>query len=88
MSFGCSTIVSNLDCFKDFIENNKNGFIFNHRSKFVISELCNLIQNVINDSDLRNFVSKNAINVRISHGNNFIANQFLNIFKSKFIFNK
>ncbi len=31
MSRGCLTLVSELDCFKDFIAHGDNGFIFNHR---------------------------------------------------------
>jgi glycosyltransferase involved in cell wall biosynthesis len=86
MSFGCSTIVSDLDCFKDFIQNNNNGFIFNHRSKFSINELSILIQNVINDLSLRKLISQNAVNVRNSHNNIIIANQFLDLFEKNIKF--
>ena len=32
MSCGCVPIVSALQCFKDLVENNKNGYVFNHKS--------------------------------------------------------
>ena len=32
MASGLPTVVSNLNCFKDFLDHNTNGLIFNHRS--------------------------------------------------------
>jgi len=31
MSYGCIPVVSDLNCFKDFIKNKKNGLVFNHK---------------------------------------------------------
>ena len=31
MSFGCVPLVSGLDCFRDFVRENENGFVFDHR---------------------------------------------------------
>ena len=33
MSCGCIPIVSALECFKDLVENNKSGYVFDHKSK-------------------------------------------------------
>lgn len=32
MAHGCAVMVSNLDCFRDFISDNETGFIFDHRA--------------------------------------------------------
>src|SRR5437868_7628952 len=33
MADGCAVLVSNLDCFHDFIRDGETGFIFDHRTK-------------------------------------------------------
>jgi len=77
MAWGCVPIVSDLDCFKDFIFHQVNGFIFNHRDKDAISELRNDILLLINDSTLRENLAKYALNVRLTHSPNHIADLFL-----------
>jgi len=39
MAHGCPPLVSNLECFQDFIEDNTNGYVFDHRSSNAIDNL-------------------------------------------------
>lgn len=49
MACGCPPLVSNLDCFKDYIEENRTGFIFDHLSNNPATSLANKIREIIND---------------------------------------
>jgi glycosyltransferase involved in cell wall biosynthesis len=54
MSFGCVPVVSSLECFNDFIENNISGFVFNHRSENSAHLLSDILVKITNqDSDVR-----------------------------------
>ena len=39
MSCGCVPLVSSLECFQDLVEENENGYIFDHRSKDLVRSL-------------------------------------------------
>ena len=58
MSCGCVPIVSALQCFKDLVENNKNGYVFNHKSTHpddsLISVLSKAMQFEANNITLSN----------------------------------
>lgn len=60
MGLGIPTIVSNLDCFKDFIVNGENGLIFNHRSSAAIDELTEKIRLLINNKELYGLISEKS----------------------------
>lgn len=47
MASGLVPIVSNLDCFRDFIEENKTGYFFNHRSLNAAEQLSKLLLSAI-----------------------------------------
>jgi glycosyltransferase involved in cell wall biosynthesis len=81
MSCGCATIVSDLDCFKDFVLTDINGLIFDHRSKDKIQNLFNQLIKLIENPKLLNSLSSEAIKVNLSHSNETIANIFLDEFQ-------
>lgn len=60
MGLGLPTIVSDLDCFKDFIEDGKTGLVFNHKNRNASQNLAKLILKLIESKKLYRFLSKNG----------------------------
>lgn len=60
MALGCPVIVSDLDCFKDFVEDGVNGFIFDHREKKAVEQLSFLIKQLIDDEQLCRDIGRRA----------------------------
>ena len=81
MSFGAAPIVSDLECFKDFINHNINGLIFNHKNKNSNLLLASSIKNLIVNQKLRFKIAKNALDIRNTHSIDKIGEEFLNDFK-------
>ena len=81
MGLGLPTIVSDLDCFKDFIKDNQTGLVFNHRQKSPEKELSQLIYKIINSKDLYHKLSINGYKISRKFSNENIAKQYLDIFK-------
>ncbi|RHR52624.1 glycosyltransferase family 4 protein [Parabacteroides sp. AF17-28] len=52
MALGRPVIVSDLDCFKDFVEDGINGFIFDHREKGAVERLSYLMKQLIENEEL------------------------------------
>ena len=48
MAFGCPVLVSALDCFQDFIVDNINGFVFDHRGQHPENDLSNKLGVLLN----------------------------------------
>ena len=51
MAQGCPALVSNLDCFRDFIVEDCNGFVFDHRSADPARTLAAKLQELIGDAE-------------------------------------
>ncbi|MCX6967509.1 MAG: glycosyltransferase family 4 protein [Verrucomicrobia bacterium] len=51
MAQGCPALVSNLDCFRDFIVEDCNGFVFDHRSANPAQALAAKLQELIGDPE-------------------------------------
>ena len=49
MAQGCPALVSNLECFRDFIDKDINGFVFDHRSAEPAQTLAGKLQELIGD---------------------------------------
>ena len=81
MSYGAVPIVSNLDCFKDFIHHNINGIIFNHKKFNSSLLLLNSLKKLMNNNQLRLRLSKNALKINKTHSPDKIAKVFLSDFK-------
>ncbi|WP_264565357.1 glycosyltransferase family 4 protein [Flavobacterium sp. N3904] len=82
MSWGCATIVSNLDCFKDFLIHNKNGLCFDHRLEEKAEILKQYLKDLINNPKLRNDLAREGIKVNDTHSTEKLATEFLNEFES------
>jgi glycosyltransferase involved in cell wall biosynthesis len=77
MAWGCVPIVSNLACFHDFIEHERNGLVFDHRRADAISLLGKAIERLLTDWGFRTELAQQALAVRESHSISFIASQFI-----------
>ena len=85
MSYGCATIVSDLECFKDFLIHNKNGLCFDHRSKKRIEILSQYINDLINNPMWMQDLARAGLVVNTSHSTEILAIEFLNEFKNMII---
>lgn len=81
MACGKPVVVSELSCFTDFVENNKNGMIFNHKSKNNVNDLSDKIQFLIENKELREKLSKNAVETSKFYSNEYISKQHIDNFK-------
>jgi glycosyltransferase involved in cell wall biosynthesis len=82
MAWGCIPIVSNLDCFKDFITHESNGFIFDHRSKAPSEELARIINHIDGlNQETSTRIRETCSLVTKTHSVENIANQFLQDFE-------
>lgn len=53
MAAGAVPIVSNLECFRDFVRDGENGFRFDHAAPDAAARLAGLLERVVRDADLR-----------------------------------
>lgn len=81
MSCGCATIVSDLECFKDFLIPNINGLSFDHRSVDKINNLFIQLIKLIENPKLLQILSYEALKVNQTHSNEVIAKDFLEEFE-------
>ena len=81
MALGIPTIVSDLDCFKDFIINKENGLVFNHRSTNNIEELAKCLEHLITNKPYRKLLGKNGATAA---KNNFSVKQIADLYLSDF----
>lgn len=81
MSWGCATIVSNLDCFKDFLIHNINGLCFDHRSEKRVEILNQHLQDLINNPMLIKDLATAGLIVNETHSTEKLATEFLNEFE-------
>lgn len=80
MAWGAVPVVSDLTCFKDFIGHEINGLIFNHRVDDAKEQLMTCLQRLIENHTLRCQLGEMALNVRVSHSADSIADLFLSDF--------
>jgi glycosyltransferase involved in cell wall biosynthesis len=82
MSWGCATIVSDLECFKDFLIHNKNGLCFDHRSEKKVEILSQYLKDLINNSKRIIDLATTGLIVNETHSNEKLAAEFLKEFKA------
>jgi glycosyltransferase involved in cell wall biosynthesis len=82
MAHGCAVLVSNLDCFRDFIRDNVTGFVFDHRNQPVAETLHDKIDNVIGDETLLARVAAAGYEKSTEYSPEHVADQFLKDFNS------
>lgn len=81
MATGTATIVSALECFKDFIVNGKNGLIFNHRLSDAEKLLAEKIELLIDDPILREKLGYEGAKTALNFSNEKIATLYIQDFK-------
>jgi glycosyltransferase involved in cell wall biosynthesis len=82
MAWGCVPVVSDLECFKDFISDQGNGRVFDHRVPNAPAQLQKILQELTADSFQRQRLAEEALLVRQSHAPARIAQMFLADFES------
>ena len=82
MAHRCAVVVSNLDCFHDFIREGETGFIFNHRAANPTDALREKIENVMVDETLLARVAGAGYRESAEYSLARIADQFLDDFNS------
>lgn len=80
MAWGCIPLVSDLACFKDFIEDGSNGFIFDHRSPNASGVLAEVLNGIISRPGIWGDCSRQALRVNETHGTSKIASLFIDEF--------
>jgi glycosyltransferase involved in cell wall biosynthesis len=80
MAKGCPVLVSDLMCFKDFIQPSRNGFIFNHRQPVPELELATYLQTLIEQEDTRLRIAQQGYITAESYQISHIADQYLDDF--------
>jgi glycosyltransferase involved in cell wall biosynthesis len=79
---GCAVIVSNLDCFDDFIENGVNGVTFDHRVAKPELSLAYTLARVIAEPTLTERIVKNGIGSARRFHSHSIAHSMIKDFES------
>ena len=82
MSWGCATVVSNLECFKDFLIHDKNGLCFDHRSEDKVEILSQYLKDLINNPKRIIDLATVGLKVNETHSNEKLATEFLKEFKA------
>lgn len=82
MAHGCGVLVSNLDCFRDFIRDGETGFVFDHRAQPIAETLRDKIDNVISDETLLARVAAAGYEKSAEYSTGRVAEQFLKDFDS------
>ncbi len=82
MSCGCPPLVSDLDCFKDYIEDNKTGFIFKHNVTDPVASLTAKIYELISDNAKLYQISQHCLATAQNYSVEHIAKLYLDDFAS------
>ena len=82
MAHGAAVLVSNLDCFHDFISDHETGFIFNHRAANPVEALQEKMAKVIADPTLLSRVGEAGYRKSAEYSLARVADQFLEDFNS------
>jgi len=82
MAHGAAVLVSNLDCFHDFISDHATGFIFDHRAANPVEALQEKMAKVIADPTLLSRVGEAGYRKSAEYSLARVADQFLDDFNS------
>ena len=80
MANGAVPIVSNLECFRDYIEPFKNGIIFNHKASDPVLELAQAIISLTSRPEHLSTMAASARLSTIRHHPKNVAHEFLQCF--------
>lgn len=81
MATGLVPIVSNLDCFRDFIENDQTGYFFDHRSSQRELNLANTLELALINETKTAQIGLNAAAQALNFSQENIADQYLKVFE-------
>ena len=81
MADGCAVLVSDLDCFHDFIRDGETGFIFDHRTRSAGNSLRQKMETVIGDEELLSRMAEAGHRKSIEYSPERVADLFLSDFK-------
>jgi glycosyltransferase involved in cell wall biosynthesis len=79
MALERAVVVSDLDCFKDFVKDKKNAFVFNHREN-AVENLTKILSDLITHRDLRLQTGIEAAKTALNFSTAKIADLYLNDF--------
>lgn len=82
MAHGCAVLVSDLECFHDFIRNTETGFTFNHRSNDVNDSLGERMKYILDDEAALAAVAAAGYRQSANYSPRRVADQFLSDFNS------
>jgi glycosyltransferase involved in cell wall biosynthesis len=82
MAHRCAVVVSNLDCFHDFIREGETGFVFDHRAANPADALREKIENALADETLLARVADAGYRKSREYSLPKVVDQFLNDFNS------
>lgn len=80
MATGLVPIVSNLDCFRDFITEGKTGYFFDHRSSNAAYNLSEILKKALNNCTKNNTMSENASIQALRYSYTVISRSYLEKF--------
>ena len=81
MSCGCVPIVSSLECFQDLVIDQKNGYVFDHRSNNVVQLLANKLEEAIQAVEKNEVYSNECINKSKEYEVERLARKYIEDFK-------
>ena len=81
MAWSAVPVVSDIECFKDFVSHEKNGLTFDHRAGNASEQLMHCILSLIKDPEKLIRLGKEAFKVNVSHSPDIIADYFLEDFE-------
>ena len=82
MGLGLVPIVSNLDCFKDFIVDNENGLVFDHTDVRCDELLANCLMRLLSDEKMYSEMSAKAIKKSAGFSVSRVSDMYMSIFKN------
>lgn len=88
MALGIPTIVSDLDCFKDFITDRVSGLIFDHRADDAVEQLAKCFEYVMSESKHYQELSSNGVLASASFNVNQKAEEYLWVLHNMLNFGK
>ena len=82
MAHGCPALVSALECFEDFIDDGKNGFVFNHRLPSAGDSLAARLKEILTRPELLATAGMNAYDTAKKFSIEKVARAYLEDFQS------
>ena len=82
MTHGCAVLVSDLECFRDFVHDERTGFIFDHRTSDPAASLGGKMRQLVADESLLGRVAAEGYSKSSEYSVVRVADSFLNDFQT------